>query len=92
MGRSAVTVIARGPVEIGGEVVTSSVPDGHKGPYEIVSESGGHSVAVLQDWSQARRVACYAITQDGGFGSVEIRTTDELSTHDTFEDWLGAGF
>ena len=82
-------LIASGPLEIGGETVYSSVPLAYCGLCAVVD--GGvreKVVAVLPSYTEARRVALYAITPDGGFGSVEIKPTASEPTHCTFYDWL----
>jgi len=91
--RSEPTVIGANPLPIGGDVATEAVPDGYTGACAVVPASDSDNViAVLPSLNEARRVARYAKTPDGGYGSVVIEATRQPVTHETLEDWLLAPF
>ncbi|KXS55610.1 MAG: hypothetical protein AWU57_59 [Marinobacter sp. T13-3] len=83
------TVIATNPLSIGGDTAAEAVPDGYTGACAVVPVSGSDNViAVLPSLNEARRVARYAKTPDGGYGSVVIEATSQPVTHETLEDWI----
>lgn len=82
-------VIAENAPEIGADTATSLVPANYQGPCAVVEASGrGLAVAVLPSSVEAYRVARYAITPDGGYGSVMVEMTERCITDQNFEDWL----
>ncbi|MCD1649701.1 hypothetical protein [Marinobacter adhaerens] len=89
--RSSGTVIAQVADQIGGEVATSYLPAGYTGHCTIVAESTSDAIAVLSSGIEAFRVAAYAITPDGSYGSVSIHPTQLDETHESFLDWIDVG-
>ncbi len=81
-------LLAKNPEQIGGDTATSYVREGYVGTCEIKTENDC-SVAILPTLKEAVSVACYAITPDGGYGSVEVHPSTLAITHSDFMDWLG---
>lgn len=84
-------VIAQVADQIGGDVATSYLPAGYTGHCAIVAESNSDVIAVLSSGIEAFRVAAYAITPDGGYGSVSIHPTQLDETHESLLDWIDVG-
>lgn len=84
-------VIAQIADQIGGDLATSFLPEGYSGHCAIVTESTSDVIAVLSSGIEAFRVAAYAITPDGGYGSVGIHPTQEDETHTSLLDWIAVG-
>lgn len=84
-------VIAQVADQIGGDTAKSYLPSGYSGRCAIVTESGSDVIAVLSNGIEALRVAAYAITPDGGYGSVGIHPTQKDETHSSLLDWIAAG-
>ncbi len=82
-------VIAQVADEIGGTAATSYLPPNYSGRCAVLSQSSFETIAILPNGLEAFRVAAYAITPDGGFGSVEIQPSLECETHKSFMDWFG---
>jgi hypothetical protein len=62
--------------EIGGDVAISYVDKNYTGNCRVIKMDGsGDCVAILPNFVEAHRVACYSITPDGGYGSVEVSPT-----------------
>jgi len=89
--QSSGTVIAQVADQIGGEAATSYLPAGYTGHCAIVAESNSDVIAVLSSGIEAFRVAAYAITPDGGYGSVSIHPTQLDETHESLLDWIDVG-
>ena len=82
-------IIAQLALEVGEHTAESNMPRDYVGACAVVSASDGKRViAVLPSQTEASRVAAYAITPDGGFGSVFVRVSDAVCTHESFVDWL----
>ena len=86
--RASGIVIAQTAVEIGGDMATSYLPVGYSGRCAIVTESDAKVIAVLSSGIEAFRIAAYAITPDGGYGSVRIYPTQEEQTHASLCEWI----
>ena len=84
-------VIAQVADQIGGEVATSYLHPGYIGHCAIVAESNSDVIAVLSNGIEAFRVAAYAITPNGGYGSVSIHPTHLDQTHESLLDWIDVG-
>ncbi|MBW4979918.1 hypothetical protein ABWH88_09560 [Marinobacter adhaerens] len=89
--RASGIVIAQTAVEIGGDMATSYLPVGYSGRCAIVADSDSKVIAVLSSGIEAFRVAAYAITPDGGYGSVNIQPTELGETHESLLDWIEVG-
>lgn len=82
-------IIYEGPLEIGGETVTSYIPKHYLGKMSIMDDNGTKVIAVMPTVEEGLRVAKYATSPDGGYGSVSIFAAgEERITHATFMDWL----
>ena len=86
--QSSGIVIAQVADQIGGETATSYLPAGYTGRCAIVAESNSDVIAVLSSGMEAFRLAAYAITPDGGYGSVSIQPTDLDETHESLLDLI----
>lgn len=74
--------------EIGcGDCAISELPNGYTGPCNVKTNNGS-LVAVLPNPDEAFRVASYAITQEGGYGSVVVDIATGEVTHQSFECWV----
>lgn len=83
------TIIAENPTEIGGDTATSMVRSTYQGACAVIEASGsGRVIAVLPSGAEANRVARYAITPAGGYGSVLVEETDQAVTHPNLESWV----
>lgn len=81
-------VLARNAPEIGADTAISRVPNGYHGACAVIEDSGtDHVIAVLPTESVANSVANYAITPDGGYGSVIVEPSTAPITHRTFDEW-----
>lgn len=83
------TLLSEGPAAFGSPVAESSLYDGYDGPC-VVEDINGKEIAVLATRRDAERVASYAITPNGGYGSVEVKAAskDHVVTHQTFTCWI----
>ena len=72
--------------QIGGDDAVSYLEDAYDGITEVITMSG-KLVAVLPSPGEAKKVASYAITPDGGYGSVVIHSSSKDITHQSFDDW-----
>lgn len=82
-------VIAENPAEIGADTVISTICHSYQGPCAVIEASGsGRVIAVLPSGAEAYRVARYAITPDGGYGSIVVEETDLPVTHPDLESWV----
>lgn len=59
-----------------------------QGNFEVGSLDHERIVAVVPEWSDAVDVARYAASDNGGFGDVIVRSTDQNTTHSDFKAWL----
>ena len=85
------SVIFQTALELGAHTVESCIPADYTGACSVIAASDGTSViAVLPSLAEANRVAKYATSPDGGFGSVYIKQTDGACTHLSVQDWLFA--
>ena len=68
---------------------TASPQDDHSS-YAVITLCGNNdaTIAVLADHNEARRIAAYAITPDGGYCSVVVRATSAPVTHKDLESWI----
>ena len=83
--------LAQMPWLIGGSQALAEVPTDYNGPCEVKTQQGDF-LGVLPSVSEARSVACYAITPDGGYASVVmVPAPGALPTHQTIEDWISMG-
>lgn len=83
------TIIGEAPSELGGHTAISQVPGTYKGVCSVIEASGsGRIVAVLSSFAEACRVARYAISAEGGYGSVIVDKSNLPVTHSTFDAWL----
>ena len=83
------TIIAEGPMQLGGEIAHSLVPDDYRGACKVVQDNlSDEVIVVLPSRQEAYRAARYAITPDGGYGSVRVTPApDGRITCETFEAW-----
>ena len=81
-----VELINKSPSQIGGDDAISYLPDAYDGITEVITRNG-KLVAVLPSPGEARKVASYAITADGGYGSVVMRPSSKDITHQSFDAW-----
>jgi hypothetical protein len=81
-------IIHQSPLEIGGHVVETSLSLNHDGRCAIVSGSGNQVIAIVPSFSEACRIAKYAVTPDGGYGSVRIESSVHECTDDSFQGWI----
>jgi hypothetical protein len=82
-------ILAEAPWEIGGHQENSYIKEGYIGRCEIKIENDPDTIlAVLPNLNEAIAVARYAITPDGGYGSVEVHPSEIDITHSDFMDWL----
>jgi len=72
---------------IGGEVAITNLPVSFKGKVEVVSLNG-ESIAVTKNMALGSKISSYAITPDGGYGSVRIIKTKKKINVNNFEEWL----
>lgn len=86
-------IVHEGPMEFGGETVTSFVEAGYVGHCAVKQDSSDQAnIAVLSCYGKALCLARYATTPDGGYGSVVVVPTDEPVTHFDLLNWiLGVG-
>lgn len=83
-------IVHEGPMELGGETVTSFVKPDHAGNCAVKRDASDHkAICVLSTYEAALSVARYAGTPDGGYGSVVVVATDEPATHIDLLDWIG---
>tara|TARA_Y100001933_G_scaffold264813_1_gene332787 strand:+ start:6388 stop:6642 length:255 start_codon:yes stop_codon:yes gene_type:complete len=83
------TLLKENPPEIGADTAVSHVPTDYKGPCAVVqSQTSANVIAVLPSVMEANRVARYAISPSGGYGSVYVEPTDLAVTCLTLEAWL----
>lgn len=83
------TIIAENPPEIGGDTASSMVRSTYHGACAVIEASGTERViAVLSSGVEAYRLARYAITPAGGYGSVVVEETDQAVTHPNLESWV----
>lgn len=81
-------LIASNAPEIGMDTAISYVSNGYLGHCAVVAAANNCSViAVLPNEIEANSVARYAITPDGGYGSVYVEPTEKKITHSGFSDW-----
>lgn len=80
-------IIHVGPIEIGGEEVTTVLATDYLGPSKVVDQHE-NVICAFADFNEAKNAAIYATTPDGGYGSVEIQacSIDEV-THEKWSDW-----
>lgn len=85
----APTSICQMPDEIGGHVAVSDVPENYDGTCIVYEDNGSdRMIAVMPSYEEARRVAHYAVSVDGGFGSVRVSAAPGVTpTHGNFNDW-----
>lgn len=74
------------PEEIGGHQSLSYLQENYSGRCSV--NDNGKVIAVLPNPGEAKRVAIYATSPDGGSTIVAVYPTDAPCTHMTFEDWL----
>ncbi|MGX1201015.1 hypothetical protein [Marinobacter sp. MBR-105] len=83
------TLLKKNPPEIGADTAVSHVPTDYEGPCAVVqSQSSANVIAVLPSVMEASRVAGYAISPSGGYGSVYVEPTDLAVTCLALEEWL----
>lgn len=88
MGDRGTKVIAANAPAVGADAAISSVPEDYQGACAVVEASSGiRVIAVLPNKAEAFSVARYAITPDGGYGSVYVDASNEAVTHSSFEEW-----
>lgn len=77
------------PDEIGAHSAVTDVPEEYSGSCALFSSSGRDQViAVFPCSEDAFRAARYAITPDGGYGSVYVSAAPGAKpTHESFDDW-----
>ncbi|WP_286241118.1 hypothetical protein [Neptuniibacter halophilus] len=81
-------VIAREPEQVGGHTAVSKVSDGYDDTCVILSVNGDY-ITSTPDYRVARQIAGYAITPNGGYGSVVIEERPGIRPDAlTFERWL----
>lgn len=81
-------VISSSPMDVGGHCAVSTVKEGHEGPCSV-HDTNDKLIAALPNYAEAEKVARYAITPDGGYGSAYISESkaSEPITHNTFDEW-----
>lgn len=79
--------VAQNPDEIGADCALTDVPAGYSGPCAVVTDAN-ESVAVLPSEGEAQRVAAYAVSPNGGYGSVRIVPSNSAVTHTDFNEWM----
>ncbi|MCP5213373.1 MAG: hypothetical protein H6998_20845 [Hahellaceae bacterium] len=81
-------IIAQTADAIGGDNAVSRVNEAYTGGCEVVT-CNDETIAILPNYIEARAVAAYAITSDGGYGSViVVEAPGKQITHSSFNDWL----
>lgn len=58
------------------------------GYYQIRAMQNEHIVATVSELQDARRIALYAASHDGGYGDVCICRCNAMITHEGFEAWF----
>lgn len=85
-------VVAMATIVFGGETIESFLPDNYEGAVKVASASdcGEAVIAVLPNFAEAWRVAAYAMSPDGGYGSVELHAVsmDQVTHADFFDAML----
>ncbi len=82
-------LLSKNSEEIGGDGAISYVDKSYIGNCEvIVADGSSRSIAILPNLEEAERVACYAITPDGGYSSTEVHSTKLSVTNKSFNDWF----
>ncbi|MDR6299299.1 hypothetical protein [Pantoea dispersa] len=62
------------------------MPD--SGHYRITEMQSDRLVAIVRDLQDARAIARYAASHDGGYGDLCICRCEAETTHDSFELWF----
>ena len=83
-------LIAEGALQLGGHQAFSDLPNDHEGACAVLDACGSDKlIAVLPNITEARRVAAYAITPDGGWCSVQVSAAPGIAvTHNSFMEWM----
>jgi hypothetical protein len=81
-------IYKQGDLEVGGEVVQTFIQDGYEGACSVFSFSSDELIACVSSVSEAYKIACYAISPDGGYGSVVVKPCKASKvTHNNFYEW-----
>lgn len=85
----APTVIRQMPDVIGGNLAVSDVPENYQGACIVVEANGSdRMIAIMPSYEEARRVAHYAVSVDGGYCNVRVSAAPGVTpTHTSFNDW-----
>ncbi len=80
------------PNELGAGTATSEVAIGYSGKCEVKEKYSDKTIAVLPNSIEAEKVAGYACTPDGGFGSIIVTASKEKDalTHNSYEEWMSS--
>jgi hypothetical protein len=81
-------IIAKTDDKIGGEYVDCQVNENYVGRCEVKTFNDV-LVGIFPNLEVGISIARYAITPDGGYGSVEIiECSEKIITHESFDDWF----
>jgi len=58
------------------------------GNFEVVCRGDECAIAIVPLWTDAVAIARYAVSHNGGYGSVIVRSTDKSITHADFKTWF----
>lgn len=83
-------LVAMNPLEIGGDTAISDLPEEYKGKVQVVRDGDVDVIAVMPNVESGLSVARYAITPNGGFGSVFVlpAPAEMQVTENNFMEWL----
>ncbi len=82
------SLIAESQWQVGAETAVSTLSKGYVGPCRIITVND-ELVAVMPNKKEAFKVAQYAMSPGGGFGSVIVEEGSEQEiTHLSIEGWL----
>lgn len=80
-------IVAYSPDTFGGEYAAAFFDEDYEGKVCVISLYS--IVAIVPNVKEALMIAAYAITPNGGFGSVDLLPApDSALTHATFDEWL----
>lgn len=89
-GTFMLEIISEGPPQFGSSMAYSDAPEDYEGVCAVRDAGGSDKlIAVLPNISEARRVAAYAITPDGGWCFVQVSAAPGMAvTHNSFMEWM----
>jgi len=81
-------IIAENSNLIGGDNAVFDVDESYSGHCEVLTFNDD-TVAVLPNYKEARAVATYAISPDGGYESViVVEAPNKKVSHQSFDEWI----